>query len=200
MTRAADVVFPVAPVSDKAGTFVTWEGRPRPFEQVFSNPASLPDLRILAGIAEELSALGAGSPLGFRTVAEARAQMEEMGPWDGERAALARPEPRWARPAPDDFALSTWKLLVDNGSMQDGDKPYRATGRAPVARLSQAVYDAHGPTVTLTGDRGSVTLPAEPADLADDVVWVPANSFGNGVLADLASPGSRVTVTNGADQ
>jgi NADH-quinone oxidoreductase subunit G len=25
-------------------------------------------------------------------------------------------------------------------------------------------------------------------------VWVPANSFGNGVLADLASPGSRVTV------
>ena len=25
-------------------------------------------------------------------------------------------------------------------------------------------------------------------------MWVPANSFGNGVLADLASPGSRVTV------
>jgi NADH-quinone oxidoreductase subunit G len=66
--------------------------------------------------------------------------------------------------------------------------------------MSQATYDAHGPTVTLTGDRGSVTLPAQVADLADDVVWVPANSFGNGVLADLASPGSRVTVTKGADQ
>ena len=52
-----------------------------------------------------------------------------------------------------------------------------------------------GATVTLTGDRGSVTIAAEPADLDDDVVWVPANSFGNGVLADLASPGSRVTVT-----
>jgi NADH-quinone oxidoreductase subunit G len=25
-------------------------------------------------------------------------------------------------------------------------------------------------------------------------VWLPANSLGNGVLADLASPGSRVTV------
>ena len=34
---------------------------------------------------------------------------------------------------------------------------------------------------------------------ADDVVWVPANSFGNGVLADLASPGSRVTVAKGSD-
>ena len=48
--------------------------------------------------------------------------------------------------------------------------------------------------MTLTGDRGSVTVPAEVADLPDGVVWLPANSLGNGVLADLASPGSRVTV------
>jgi NADH-quinone oxidoreductase subunit G len=89
--------------------------------------------------------------------------------------------------------------MVDNGSLQDGDKAYRATGRAPVARVSPAVLAAHGPVIRLTGDRGAVTLPAEPADLADDVVWVPANSFGSGVLADLASPGSRVTVSKGAD-
>ncbi|CAI9399921.1 NADH-quinone oxidoreductase subunit G [Nocardioides sp. T2.26MG-1] len=193
VTRLADVVFPVAPASDKAGTFVTWEGRPRPFPAVFAKPTSLPDLRILSGIAEEM-----GSPLGFRTVEEARSQMEEMGPWDGERAALdavAAP----AAGSTEGLALATWKLLVDNGSMQDGDKAYRATGRAPVARLSRATYDAVGPTVTLTGDRGSVTLPAEPADLDDGVVWVPANSFGNGVLADLASPGSRVTVAKGSD-
>ncbi len=81
VTRAADVVFPVAPVSDKAGTFVTWEGRPRPFDAVLSSPASLPDLRILSGIAEE-----AGHSLGFRTVADVRILMEEFGPWDGERA------------------------------------------------------------------------------------------------------------------
>ncbi|MGB0099462.1 MAG: molybdopterin-dependent oxidoreductase, partial [Nocardioides sp.] len=200
VTRGADVVFPVAPVADKAGTFVTWEGRPRPFEAVFSNPGSLPDLRILAGIADELAASGTGSTLGFRTVAEVRAQMEEMGPWDGERATHdgAVEAAVDAPSAAEGFALATWKLLVDNGSLQVGDEAYLATGRAPVARLSRAAYDAHGPTVTLTGDRGSVTLPAEPADLADDVVWVPANSFGNGVLADLASPGSRVTVKGAA--
>ena len=90
--------------------------------------------------------------------------------------------------------LSTWKQLVDNGSMQDGDDAYAATARPAVARVSQKVYDAAGPTVTLTGDRGSVTVPAEVADLPDGVVWLPANSLGNGVLADLASPGSRVTV------
>jgi NADH-quinone oxidoreductase subunit G len=48
--------------------------------------------------------------------------------------------------------------------------------------------------VTLTGDRGSVTLPLEVADLPEGVVWVPANSFGNGVLADLSSPGGMVSV------
>ncbi|MGH3331448.1 MAG: NADH-quinone oxidoreductase subunit G, partial [Nocardioidaceae bacterium] len=78
----ADVVFPVAPVTDKAGSFVDWEGRVRTFDNVFRNPGSLPDLRVLAGIAEEM-----GADLGFRTVEQARAEMTELGPWDGERVA-----------------------------------------------------------------------------------------------------------------
>lgn len=192
----ADVVLPVAPVADKAGTFVTWEGRPRPFEAVFSTPASLPDLRILAGIADEL-----GASLGFRTVDEVRAEMESMGPWDGARPtpALGK-EPKLAKAKAGAFALSTWKQLLDLGTMQDGEVHLAATARPAVARINQAAYDAlfgmheGAATATLTGDRGSVTLPVEVADLPDDVVWVPANSFGRGVLADLASPGSSVTV------
>ena len=188
VTRAADVVLPVAPVTDKSGTFVNWEGRPRPFEVMLANPASLPDLRVLAGIAEELD-----RPLGFRTVAEARAQMAELGPWDGPRATMQTPAAGKAKQAKG-LALSTWKQLLDNGSMQDGDDNLAATARPAVARVSQKVFDAAGPVVTLTGDRGSVTVPAEVADLPDDVVWLPSSSLGNGVLADLASPGSRVTV------
>ena len=196
VTRAADVVSPVAPTTDKAGTFVTWEGRPRPFEAVLHNPASLPDLRILAGIAEELAALGQGSSLGFRTVPEARAEMAEIGPWDGARATMAAPASGAPAAAPSGpgVALSTWKQLLDLGSMQVGDPYLAATARTAVAKVSRSVYDAVGPTVTLSGDRGSMTLPAEITDLPDDVVWVPANSSGGGVLADLASPGSRVTV------
>ena len=83
VTARADVVLPVAPVTDKAGTFVTWEGRPRPFEAVFSTPASLPDLRILAGIADEL-----GAPLGFRTPRRGARRDGGVGPWDGARPAL----------------------------------------------------------------------------------------------------------------
>jgi NADH-quinone oxidoreductase subunit G len=194
VTRVADVVFPVAAVTDKAGTFVTWEGRPRSFEAVFTHPTALPDLRVLAGIAEAL-----GTPLGFRTVADVRTRMQEMGPWDGARAALPATAPSAGLGLGEGLLLATWKLMLDNGSLQDGDANLRATARRPVARVPRSVYAAVGPEGVLEGDRGSVRLPLEPADdLVDDVVWVPANSFGNGVLADLASPGSRVTVKGAA--
>lgn len=209
VTQAADVVLPVAPVTDKAGTFVSWDGRPRSFAQALANPASLPDLRSLSGIAAEM-----GAPLGFRTVEEVRAEMESLGPWDGshEVAGFAREVADSAiNPATSDdktatsranpatsWVLATWKQSVDNGVMQDGDKYLKATARPPVALVTRETFDQHGATLTLTGDRGSVTLPAEVADdLVDGVVWVPANSFGNGVLADLASPGSTVTISGG---
>jgi len=195
VTRVADVVFPVAPVTDKPGTFVTWDGRARTFDAVFVNPNALPDARVLAGVAEEL-----GRPLGFRTSAEAHDRMVEMGPWDGERASL--PETPAAAsvvgPHEGQVALATWKLMLDNGSMQDGEKYLRATGRTPVCRVSPTAASALGAMVTLEGDRGTVTLPVEVADdLADDVAWVPANSTGSGVLADLASPGSGVHLKGG---
>ncbi|QIG45620.1 NADH-quinone oxidoreductase subunit G [Nocardioides anomalus] len=198
VTRAADVVFPVAAVTDKAGLFVTWEGRPRWFDAVFTNPQALPDSRVLAGIAEELD-----RPLGFRTVPEVRAQMEELGPWDGERAAFgavtASPSGTTSgRGTGEGLVLSTWKQLIDLGTMQDGDDNLRATARTTLARVSPATYAALGgepATVTLTGDRGSWTLPVEVApDLVEGVVWVPTHNTGRGVWADLASPGSRVTV------
>ena len=120
--------------------------------------------------------------------------MEDLGPWDGDRAAHDPVLSKGSTGKGDGLVLSTWKQLLDRGSMQDGDDNLRATARKPVAKVSQSVFDACGPTVTVTGDRGAVTLPAEVADVPDGVVWVPANSMGHGVLADLASPGSRVTV------
>ena len=144
VTAVADVVLPVAPMTDKAGTFVTWEGRAREFGAVFTNPASLPDLRVLAGIADELAALGQGAPLGFRTVAEVRAEMQSLGPWDGSRPTLdagKAPKPPKAGKA-GSFALATWKQLIDLGSMQDGEAHLRATARPPVVRLNRASYES----------------------------------------------------------
>ena len=175
---------------------MTWEGRPRPFDAVFTHPGSLPDLRILAGISEELAALGLGRATGLRTVEDARAAMAEMGPWDGPRAEPpaydARPV---TAPATGGVRVATWKQMIDLGSMQDGNDELRATARMPVVRVPASIFEAHGQLLTLTGDRGSVTLPAViNKELPDDVVWLPMRSVGRGVLADLASPGSTVTV------
>ncbi|MDQ6524661.1 NADH-quinone oxidoreductase subunit G [Nocardioides sp. LHD-245] len=200
VTDRADVVFPVAPTTDKSGSFVNWEGRVRSWEAALRNPASLPELRALAGIADELAQLGQGRPLGFRTVDEVRAEMAQLGPWDGARVELPATRVESAATQQREggnstVRLATWKQLLDNGSLQDGDKYLKSTARTPVALVTPDAYDRYGPTVTLTGDRGSMTLPAEICDdLVDGVVWVPANSVGDGVLADLASPGTTVTI------
>ena len=195
VTRVADVVFPVAAAVEKAGTFISWEGRARPFEAVLPSPSALPDLRVLAGISEELAAAGHGAPLGFRSVEQVRAEMADLGAWDGARPAMQAVGGGSGHPG-EGLALSTWKQLVDDGVMQAGDKHYAATARPAVARLSPATYAAaslSGEHVTVVGDRGELTLPVEQVPgMVDDVVWVPTASFGTSVLERLASPGSRV--------
>ena len=193
VTAVADVIFPVAPVVEKSGMFVNWEGRVRDFGQVLSNPHSLPDLRVLAGIAAEL-----GAPLGFRTPEEARADMEQVGPWDGLRATAPSVA---AGSGGGDAALvlASHKQLVDDGRMQDGDAPFRATARPPVvlvnaATLAQLGANA-GDNVTLSGPLGETTLPVGVADLADGAVWAPASSPGQSIRHLVGPAGSPVSIT-----
>ncbi len=175
VTEAADVVLPVAPMVERPGSFVNWEGRVRSFAAVLNEPNSLTDIRVLAGIAEEL-----GRPLGFRTVSAARAALDELGPWDGERAAA--PQVALA----DDVApkrqvvLATWRQLVDDARGQDGQKEYHATERPAVLLASEATLKAFdvepGEPATVSTETGRVTWPTAVADLPDGVVWVPANN------------------------
>ena len=195
----AHVVFPVAPVTEKAGSFVDWEGRVRTFDNIFRDPGSLPDLRVLSGVAEEM-----GVDLGFRTVEQARARMTEFGAWDGERAAVPTVVPGSATPTGEGEAvLATWKLLIDDGRMLDGDEYLKATGRRPVALVSANTLSALGveigARVALGTNRGSVELPVAVADLPDGVVWAPASSRGVSLLRDLgATAGSVVRLEGGA--
>jgi NADH-quinone oxidoreductase subunit G len=198
VTDRADVVLPVASIAERAGTFVNWEGRLRPFAKVLESSA-LSDLRVLSGIADEL-----GRPLGFRDRSEAYAEMTEIGPWDGDRPALA-PVAAGSATSPEagEFLLSTWRMLIDDSRGSDGEPYLLATGRQPVAVLSSSALArlgvAEGDSVTVSTTAGSVTLPTAAGDIADDVVWLPANSDGVSVIRDLrASAGSLVRVEGGA--
>ena len=202
VTRRADVVFPVAPVHEKAGTFVTWEGRPRPFAQVLSGGHALPDVRVLAGVAEEIDRTVRG--LGLRTVEQASAELVELGDWDGVRSAAPRTDPV-AAPAPGtgEVVLDSAKLLIDDGRMLDGEPHLRATGRATTIRVAAATLHRLGVTegqaVTLRSDRGAVTLPAETADLPADVVWTPQHSGAVPLRVALgAGPGEIVRIAPGS--
>jgi NADH-quinone oxidoreductase subunit G len=197
VTRAADVVFPVAPVTDRSGTFVNWEGRVRRFGKVLHNPSSLPDLRVLAGIAEEM-----GRPLGWRTPEQVWDEMGQIGGWDGDRAAA--PTAPATRPATEDagLVLASWKQQLDDGRMQDGDEEMRRTARKPVLLVGAATLERlgarAGDVVTLSGPLGSVDLPVGVADLAEGTVWAPASAPGLSVRHLVGPAGSPVTVTGGA--
>ena len=198
VTAAADVVLPIAPTVEKPGTFVNWEGRSRTFDAVMHEPSSLTDIRVLAGIAEEM-----GQPLGFRTVTAARQAMAELGAWDGARAEAPTVEPqaaKAAKAAKGTVLLDSWRLMVDDGRGQDGQQQYKATARPAVIRASAATLASFdidpGEPATLSTDAGSVTLPTEVADLPGGVVWAPLNS-GTSLRAALgAGFGDRVVLSS----
>ena len=69
--------------------------------------------------------------------------------------------------------------------MQDGEPHLAATARPTTAVLSARTAAAIGDTVTVSGPVGSVTLPVQVGDILDDVVWLPMNSPGCHIHADL---------------
>jgi NADH-quinone oxidoreductase subunit G len=206
VTDRADVVFPVAAVAEKAGTFVNWEGRGGTFAAALKVPAVRDDLHVLAAIADEMDV-----HFGLPDAAAARAELAALGTWKGEHPLPPAVLPPAVLPASspvvgDETAvrLATWHQLLDNGRLQDGEPYLAGTARPVVARLSAATAAAAGiadgdkVTVTSLGSTvaaGSVTVPVAVTEMADGVVWLPANSTGSAVRADLvAGHGSRVTL------
>ncbi|GAC1380849.1 MAG: NADH-quinone oxidoreductase subunit G [Marmoricola sp.] len=193
VTEVADVIFPIAPVSRRAGSFVNWEGRRRAFDVAISGmgqASAVSDVRILAGIAEELD-----RPLHFRTPAQAAAEYLGLGRWTGDRPSAPRAT---AAPIPTGLVLSSWKQLIDDGRMQDGAAELRACGRPAraivAASLASALGISDGDPITVSGPYGELDLPIEVGDIADSVVWAPASAPGVSVRTGIGPSGSPITV------
>jgi NADH-quinone oxidoreductase subunit G len=188
-TRAADVVFPVAAVTEKAGSFTDWEGRRRPFPQVFRESLILTDASVLSAISDEMLLEPQDEPIALGAMAQSRPAAPRLSP--------AEP----ARLAPGEAVLATWHQLLDDGSMQAGEPYMAATARPPVVRVSPANASdlgiSDGDPVTVTGDIGSLTLPALVTDMPSGIVWVPMNSGTNVVSALGVASGDTVRVSVG---
>ena len=187
VTDFADVVFPVAAVAEKAGRYVTWEGRRRPFDLTLTGTGQLSDGRVLNALADELDV-----DLGLAAIEQARAELAQLGTGT-TRVPAPQVAPAAARSG---LVLAGWRELIDRGSLLDGEpslagttKPLRAVIGKPTA---VGLGLAEGELITVTGAGRSVTAPVEIHELAaPDTVWLPA-SHGEGTLGLAA--GTEVTV------
>ncbi len=196
VTEHADVVLPIAPAVEKGGSYLNWEGRRREFAVTLEGTGALPDCRVLDTLAVEMDA-----DLFTQTPAASAADLAKLPARKGSfLAEFASKGPFIARAEPKNgqVLLATWRQLIDNGSLQDGEPHLKGTQREVVAKLSAKTAEGLGKTVKVSTERGSITLPIEVADLPDGVVWLPGNSDGSAVRASLcAGHGSAVTLTGG---
>ena len=195
VTERANVVLPVAAVTEKSGSFLNWEGRPRSFDAAVSDSLNRSDLRILSMIAEEI-----GTPLNLGTVTAAIKEIASIGNWEGARVSLNTVSAS-AQPAlkADQALITSWRRLLDSGTLQQGEDNLAGTARRTVAVISpkraQGMGVVDGDQLKISTQQGSVTLSALVENIHDDAVWAPRNSRGSQLLANLGvAHGAVVTV------
>jgi NADH-quinone oxidoreductase subunit G len=184
ITAEADVVLPVAVVTEKAGTFRNWEGRDRSFAAVIPTPGALSDADVLSELARELGkSLSVTDFWATATKPALKADAASVETVGNGQAVL-----------------STWRHLLDKGSLQSGEPYLAATARVAVVRVSPAtaqklnLIDGATATVTCCGNSASAPL-IVTAGMAEDVVWLPANSEGSslnlpsGCVVDVSQGG-----------
>jgi NADH-quinone oxidoreductase subunit G len=199
VTDRADVVFPVAPVVEKSGTFVDWEGRPRSFAAALATTDAMSDHRVLDAIAKQM-----GMELGLPDPGNARDELASLGAWTGPDVAAPAVVPVTPPvPARGEAVLASWRMLLDSGRMQDGEPHLAGTARRPVIRISATTASendlAADDLATVSTERGAITLPVEIGMLPDRVVWLPLNSPGSAVYAELGPAVGHIVRLRPAD-
>ena len=195
ITSVADVVLPVAAITEKSGSFLNWEGRARAFDEAVEDSQNRSDVRILSMIAD---ALGESIMLG--TVTAAAREFNQIGKWDGARVQLTPVAAGSAQSVSgNDALLTSWRRLLDMGTLQKGEDNLAGTRRPTVAVISpkraQAIGVESGAQVRVSNAHGSITIPVLVEDIHDDAVWLPRNSFASQTLVSLdAVHGDVVTV------
>jgi NADH-quinone oxidoreductase subunit G len=185
VTQRADVVLPVAAITEKSGSFLNWEGRPRAFDTAVQDSLNRSDLRILSMIAEEM-----GTSINLGTVTAAIKEIASLGKWDGTRVSMSKVSaPALPTVSGDQFILTSWRRLLDLGTLQQGEENLAGTARATVAVISPkragALGVVDGDKLKISTSLGSVTLNALVEDIHDDALWAPRNSRGSQLLVNL---------------
>ena len=195
VTERANVVLPVAAITEKSGSFLNWEGRARSFDAAVSDSLNRSDLRILSMISQEM-----GISLNLGTVTAAIKEIASIGKWEGVRVSFNKVNAS-SQPAlkADQALITSWRRLLDLGTLQKGEENLAGTARQTVAVISpkraEAIGVVDGDQLKISTNQGSVTLSALVENIHDDAVWAPRNSRGSQLLVNLGvAHGAVVTV------
>ncbi len=192
ITAIADVVLPVAAVVEKSGTFLDWQGSPRAFEKAIEDALTRSDVRILSMLAEEI-----GAPIDLPTVAATRREIAAIGKWDGAKSEFVKVAAKPATISGDKLLLTSWRQLLDLGSLQMGEANLAGTARKAVAYISEGraakIGVSEGDLVKISSEQGSINLPVAIAQMSDENIWAPRNSEGSQLISTLGFVSGEVT-------
>jgi len=194
ITEFADVIFPIAAVTEKSGSFMSWAGTSRSFEKAAPDADHRSDAYVLSILSDAM-----GTPINLTGSKAAAKEIAAVGSWDGARATFTATQTKNLH---EGVVLATWRHLLDNGSLQANEPNLAGTARKNLARVSAKFATElgvkNGDLVTVSTDRGSLALPIEVSEILDGVIWLPRNGVGAESLRILgALNGDGVKVRKG---
>ncbi len=194
ITEFADVIFPIAAVTEKSGSFMSWAGTSRSFEKAAPDADHRSDAYVLSILSDAM-----GTPINLTGSKAAAKEIAAVGSWDGARATFTATQ---SKNLHEGVILATWRHLLDNGSLQANEPNLAGTARKNLARVSAKLANElgvkNGDLVTVSTDRGSLALPIEVSEILDGVIWLPRNGVGAESLRILgALNGDGVKVRKG---
>ena len=189
ITDIAQVVLPVAAVVEKSGSFVDWQGKSREFDAAVES-LNRSDVRILSMLADEM-----GRSINLPSVSAARKEIASLGNWDGNKPEMKRSAAgNEIKVGTDEAVITSWRNLLDKGSLQEGEDNLAGTARATTAVISQnratALSVKSGELIRVSNTYGAITLPCTIADIDDSAIWLPRNSANAQLIKVLGTVGN----------
>lgn len=192
ITEIASVVLPVAAVVEKSGSFIDWQGNTRSFEAAVDQSLNRSDVRILSMLSDEI-----GKPINLATVKAARAEFNSIGIWDGPKLVMKSVPPIAVKTVTGDEAiLTSWRNLLDKGSLQDGEENLAGTARKSVVVISNSraanIGVKESELVRVSNEYGAITLPCLIADIEESSIWLARNSLSSQLIRNLGAVSNTV--------
>ena len=138
-----------------------------------------------------------GRPINISTVSEAANEINAIGKWDGAKASF-KSVSATARESvgADEAILTSWRRLLDNGSLQEGEANLAGTARKTVAVISpkraEKLGAKDGDLLKISTAKGAIILPALVEAIHDDAIWAPRNSIGSELLRALGTASNSI--------